>query len=175
MTSRRTLLSVLLVIPCLIAMAPALQEEPRTAAGVTAKITDLAWLAGDWRSERGGEFLQESWSEPIGDSMMCSFRWMKGGKTWMYELITITEEGPNLVLRLKHFSAQLAGWEAKDESLDFTLVRLGDQEAVFEHPTRENARRLTYHRTGDTLIARVEGIDKGRESRLEIEFKRNGP
>jgi len=145
------------------------------AGGAAYALEDLAWMAGDWRSERGGDLLQELWSEPVGDSMMCAFRWMKGGKSWMYELITITREDKGLRMRLKHFSNQMVAWEEKDECLDFSLVRLSDREAVFEHPTRKNARRLIYTRpTDDTMVARVEGIkDDGSTSTLDIKFVRH--
>lgn len=140
------------------------------------KLADLAWLAGDWRSQRGGDVLQEIWSEPLGDSMMCSFRWMKGGKSWMYELVTITQSDNEITLRLKHFSSKLVGWEDKDECLDFALVELTDRKAVFEHPTRTNAKRLIFQRpSDDVLIARVEGLeDDGSTTTLEIEYKRHG-
>lgn len=145
-----------------------------SAGGALAK---LAWMTGDWRSDHKGDVLQEVWSEPIGDSMMGAFRWIKGEKTWMYELITITDEGDTVVLRFKHFNNKMFGWEEKDECLDFTLVRTGKREVVFEHPTRRNAKRLIYRSLSDnTLIVRVEGIEKdGSTSKEEYTFKRHTP
>ena len=41
------------------------------------------------------------------------------------------------MLRLKHFHANLKGWEEKDETIDFPLVKLDGQTAYFDGMTFE--------------------------------------
>ena len=54
-----------------------------------------------------------------------------------YEIETITEENGTLILRLKHFHANLKGWEEKDETVDFPLVKLEANRALFDGLTFE--------------------------------------
>jgi hypothetical protein len=41
------------------------------------------------------------------------------------------------VLRLKHFGTDLKGWEEKDETVDFPLVKLKPNKAYFDGMTFE--------------------------------------
>jgi hypothetical protein len=58
-----------------------------------------------------------------------------------YELITIVEENKTLVMKLKHFNSDMTGWQEKDVSVRFPLVKLSPQEVLFEG--------LTYRREKD--------------------------
>jgi Domain of unknown function (DUF6265) len=87
-----------------------------------ATIADMAWLAGHWTGQALGGTSEEMWSPPAHGTMMGMYRLLKDGKPVFYELLTLVEENGSLVLRLKHFHANLAGWEEKDQSLAFPLV-----------------------------------------------------
>ena len=87
-----------------------------------ATIADMAWLAGHWTGAALGGTSEEMWSPPAHGTMMGMYRLLRDGKPVFYELLTIVEENGSLVLRLKHFHANLAGWEEKDKSLAFPLV-----------------------------------------------------
>lgn len=104
-------------------------------AGATqpsARIDDMAWLAGHWTGEALGGTSDEIWSAPSAGTMMGMYRLVREGKPVFYELLTIVEEKGSLVLRLKHFNADLTGWEEKDKTLDFALVSAGDGAMDFE-------------------------------------------
>lgn len=98
----------------------------------TAKIEDVAWIAGNWQGEAFGGIFQEVWSKPLGGSMMGMFKLVKDGKVSFCEILTISEESKCLILKLKHFNADLTGWEEKDEYLSFPLVKISSGEANFE-------------------------------------------
>ena len=97
-----------------------------------ASIADLKWLTGQWTGPAFGGVCDEIWSQPSGDSMMGMFRLVKNGKTIFYELITIIAENKTLVMKLKHFSSDMTGWEEKDVSVRFPLVKLSPKEVFFE-------------------------------------------
>ena len=46
----------------------------------------------------------------------------RGDGIWFFEIITIVETGGSLEYRLKHFNADLTGWEEKNEVQRFPLV-----------------------------------------------------
>ena len=73
------------------------EEVPAATAKALESLQSLKWMHGEWVSKLGGDTLHETWSTPHGDSMMGMFRWIKGDKVWMFELITITADGDDVV------------------------------------------------------------------------------
>jgi len=114
------------------------------APGPAAQVEDMAWLAGHWMGEALGGTAEEIWSAPRGDAMMGMFRLVKDGETVFYELMTILAEDGSLVLRLKHFNADLTGWEEKDDTVDFPLVAVVDGAFRFDG--------LSFHPEGDDRV-----------------------
>lgn len=112
-----------------------------------ATLADVAWLAGHWRGPALGGLSEEVWTAPLGGSMMGSYRLVRGDSVIFYEILSLVEEDSSLVMRLKHFNADLTGWEEKAEVRGFRLVRLTPTEAWFEGMTirRLDADRLQVH------------------------------
>ena len=102
-----------------------------------AKINDVAWIAGHWQGEAFGGVVEERWAPPMGGAMMGSFRLVNDGKVSFYELEVIYEKDNSLMLSLKHFHADVKGWEEKDVTVDFPLVKIEDNRAYFEGFTIE--------------------------------------
>jgi len=137
---------------------------------VPATLADVAFMAGHWV---GGEpdLSEEVWSAPEGDSMVGMWRYVAKGRTRIYEILTLTAEGPNVVLRLRHFDPKLVAREEKDRAVELPLVAKGPREAVFEGPEYEvkGTVRLTYRRDDDdtlTCVLEKEG------TKQEFRFRR---
>ena len=71
----------------------------------------------------------------MAGAMMGMFRLVKEDKVVFYEFFHLAEDSGTLILRLKHFHPNLKGWEEKDATIDFPLVRLGNEELIFEGMT----------------------------------------
>lgn len=110
------------------------------AAGPPARVADFAWLEGHWQAEALGGTVDEIWSSPAAGTMVGMFRLVKDGEAAFYEIFTLTEEDETVLLRLKHFNADLTGWEEKNDTVDFPLVALEDGRASFDG--------VTYRRRG---------------------------
>ena len=102
-----------------------------------ATINDAAWISGTWKGEAFGGITEEIWSEPMGDSMMAAFKLVSDGKVQFYEIEIIRELNESLILQLKHFNGDLKGWETKDETVDFPLVKITDESIYFDGMTFE--------------------------------------
>jgi len=111
---------------------------PESAPSPPAKLSDVQWIQGHWRGEAFGGITEEVWTPPLGGSMMCAFKLVVNGKVSFYELVTLTEEANTLIIRLKHFHGDLKGWEEKDKTIDFRLVRITDNRAYFDGMTFEH-------------------------------------
>ncbi len=103
-----------------------------------AKLSSVSWLTGHWRGEAFGGIVEEVWTPPLGDSMMCAFKLVKDNKVQFYEMCQIREENESLILRLKHFHGDLKGWEEKDDRVEFPLVKVKENVVYFDGFTIEN-------------------------------------
>lgn len=102
-----------------------------------ATLADVTWVTGNWQGEALGGICQETWSKPIGNSMMFNFKLVKDNKVVFYELGHIVEQDKTLLLQIKHFSAQLHGWEAANKSEDFRLIKVEENRVYFDQFTFE--------------------------------------
>jgi len=102
-----------------------------------ATIQDVAWIQGHWVGEAFNGVVEEIWSPPLGHSMMCAFKLVVDDEVKFYEICTIIEENKSLILRLKHFDKLLKGWEERNETVDFKLVKLEQNKAFFNGFTFE--------------------------------------
>jgi hypothetical protein len=78
---------------------------------------------------------------------MCAFKLIVADTVKFYELAVIREHQESLLLQLKHFHGDLRGWESKDETVDFPLVRVGEDRVWFDGFTfvREDKDHMTIY------------------------------
>lgn len=127
---------------------------PEGHASPVASLDRLGWLVGQWTGEGiGGAPAHESWLPPSGDTMVGTFVQEDGkGGIRFTEHLYLQEDGETLVLRLKHFNADLTGWEEKDDMLTFRLVALEECAAYFGGLT---LRCADSYAPGEGLVAAV--------------------
>ena len=133
-----------------------------------ASLEQMDWLVGQWTGTGiGGARAMESWLPPSGDTMVGTFvqETGEGGISFTEHLYLMEEEG-TLVLRLKHFNADLTGWEEKDGMLTFRLIAVEDCAAYFHSLT---LRCADPEEPGEGLVAAVR-MREGNE--LLFNFKR---
>ena len=127
--------SLALVVTGALAMTVAVAEPVR--------VEDFSWLVGHWRGEGFGGIIEEMWAPAAGGAMMGMFRHLKDGEPVFYELVLITKEKDELVMKVKHFTREFVAWEDKPDYVTFQLVEASAQEAHFKG--------LSIQRSGDTL------------------------
>lgn len=127
----------------------------------------MQWIQGHWRGEAFGGITEEVWTPGLGGSMMCAFKLVVNGEVKFYEIVTISEEGGSLILRLKHFHSDLKGWEEKDEAVDFKLIKVTPSKVYFDG--------FTFEKVNDNeLNIYVIIDDKGNESEMKFNYQRVG-
>ncbi|WP_339722288.1 DUF6265 family protein [uncultured Paraglaciecola sp.] len=148
--------------------APSSQTEylAKDVSSPSASIEDLNWMSGYWQGEIWGGQFEEIWSLPMAGSMMASFKFTERNQVKFYELMTISEYKGSLRLQLKHFGKDLKGWEEKDQSMDFKLVRLADSAAYFEGYTYKLINQNEMH-------VYVEIDNNGEKQETKFVFKRH--
>jgi len=137
-----------------------------------ATLEQLDWLVGQWEGEGiAGAPAMESWLRPMGGTMVGTFvQETSDGAIMFTEILYLTEEAGSLVLRLKHFNADLTGWEEKDDMLTFRLLAIEPCAAYFNALTLRCADAAE---PGEGLVAAVRMKSDDPEPReLLFSFKR---
>ncbi|WP_396603222.1 DUF6265 family protein [Algibacter sp. R77976] len=124
-----------LVIVCILISSSILTSQENKV--LEPKLENIAWISGHWKGEAFGGITEEIWSEPSGGSMMASFKLINDGKVSFYEIEIIREIENSLILQLKHFNNDLKGWETKEETIDFPLIKITPNKAIFDGMTFE--------------------------------------
>lgn len=126
----------------------ALIAAPARAAAPPVRIAAAAWLAGRWTGEGLGGVAEEMWSPPVAGAMVGHFQLVRDGALVFYEIMQIAEADAGLVFRVKHFNADLTGWEDKAQMVTFPFLAADAQSLRF--------RGLTLERTGeDAMVVTV--------------------
>ena len=145
-------------------------QETRQAAlnhvPPAAALSELAWLAGEWLGHGITGPARETYSTPMGGAIAGHFAQARGDGILFYEFITITQRGRTLVYALKHFNADLTGWEERDEVNIFPLIAREGDTWFFDG--------LTIRRTGpDTMVGAVLAqASDGRRQEFVFRYRR---
>ena len=119
-----------------------------------ADLNAVSWVQGHWRGEAFGGITEEVWTPPVGGSMMGAFKLVVEDQVQLYEIETITEENNSLIFRLKHFHSNLKGWEEKDKTIDFKLVKVTEDKVYFDGCTFE---KISENEMNIYVILEIEG------------------
>lgn len=119
------------------------------------KIADLEFMAGNWQATSDWGDMDEFWSSPSGNCMMCTFRCVKDGKIVFYEFIVIEQNENDSVpiLKLRHFNPGSIGWEDKDSPYLYPVTFLNGQKVIFERPDKKTI--ITYERLSKNTLKSV--------------------
>ena len=123
-----------------------------------ASLAQLDWLVGQWVGAGiQGAPAMESWLPPAGGTMVGTFVQEQvdeddNSAIMFTEHMYISEIEDSLALKLKHFNADLTGWEEKDDMLTFRLVAIEPCAAHFNALTLRCADK---DRPGEGLVAAV--------------------
>ncbi len=124
------------------------------AAGPAATISDLAWMTGNYAGALGQNQLEENWIMAEGGSIAAMVRSTGGGKTNMFEMITIEEVEGSLVLHIQQFNP---GFEPRTPTPQkMELEAIEPNHVHFRAVSEGGMKTLGYTKDGDTFTIHVE-------------------
>ena len=113
-------------------------------------IEKLSWLSGCWASEGGEKGSGEQWMPLGGGSLLGMRRTIKNGQTVATEFMQIRADDAGTIT----FTAMPSG----QAMATFPLLRISDEEVVFENLAHDFPQRIAYQRIDAShLRARIEG------------------
>lgn len=128
-----------------------------------ADVNQLTWITGCWSLQQGPLTIEERWTPPVGGHMMAVSRTIRAGKVVAREFIVIDTEPAGI------FYAPRIG--TPDAAVRFRLTTQTDSEVIFENPTNDFPQRILYRKTADGLIARIDGMEKGKARSEDLAMK----
>lgn len=155
-----------LALPLLAVLAaPPAAPATTPAAVVAGKVEALGWLAGCWAVVDAEPGTGEVWMPPAAGTLVGVSRTVRGGRTVGWELMRIHETAAG--------GLELVAQPSQQEGGAFPLVRLGEQEAIFENPRHDFPQRILYRLGEDGLLrARIEGRIDGKELAVDFPMRR---
>jgi len=138
----------------------------RTAAATDAPLASLNWLAGCWFGSNGRTQFREQWMRAAGGVMLgMGHTTTMVGKMLSFEAMRIELDATGIPVFVAKPSDQT---EASFKSVKYDATSI-----FFENPTHDFPQRIKYQLKADgTLDARIEGVLKGREARIEFPMRR---
>lgn len=134
-------------------------------SGEKYKITDLSFLSGYWKGDGFGGISEEYWGPATEDYLMGYYLHKKDDKINFTEFFNVLKINGEILLRLKHFNPDLTGWEEKDKFIDFKLIEINENKAVFDG--------LIYELVApDSMLIHVTGTRDGEEWKEVFHMKR---
>ena len=104
------------------------QLEPNQSPG-KGKLEDLNWMVGYWTGTGLGGDCEEVWMPAVDGHMIGTFRFWENGKLVFTEFMNLVQDGESVSMKLKHFGADLLGWEEKEEWTTFELIEMEEKKA----------------------------------------------
>ena len=115
----------------------------------TQSLPDLSWLEGHWVGDGFGGVCEESWMPLSGGTMVGTFKLIVLNEVSFYEIMTLVPNDNNgYDMNLKHFNADMTGWEEKDDVVTFSYLESAANKLILNG--------LSYERTADdSLVIKV--------------------
>jgi Domain of unknown function (DUF6265) len=127
----------------------------------------LLALQGLWRMEKTGGFLFEQWSIQDDQHLQAKSYIIKGNDTTLLEQIQLVKQDQE-IFYIPRVTDQNSG-----QPIAFKLIANNNSNFVFENKAHDFPQRIIYRFvTGDSLVARIEGISNGKEKGSEYYFSR---
>jgi hypothetical protein len=151
-------------VPAVALLAVASACHPaESASSHPTRIGEVSWLEGDWGGQDGDEWTEEHWTRSRGGTMLGTARHVKDDKTVFFEF-----------LRLEGSEADVVYWASPrgGPPTPFRLQKVEGRRASFYNPDHDYPQWIIYQRSGDTMTARIEGVEDGRPKSTEWKWHR---
>lgn len=168
LTTARKLMD-LKVLGAVAALGASMMAGPAQAAS----LADLAFLDGEWTSDRSGFVIEESWTDASAGVVLGMSRGVQAGAVRFLRFAIVQQAGDRVTMRFKRYNPDYSTWEPDGPTV-MRLVESGDDRAVFdtEDPSSD-VKRIVYRATPDGAVDVVaHRVDQGGPYLVEFTLRR---
>jgi hypothetical protein len=135
-----------------ILLALALGAVSVTVEAKAASLSDLAFLNGNWMSDRSGFVIEESWTDAKAGVVLGTSRGVQNGVVRFLRFAVVERAGDTIVMRFKRYNADYTSWETAGPSV-MRLVRAESHQVVFEATDpASDVKRIVYRARDDGAV-----------------------
>jgi len=109
----------LFLLGFILAISAGLVSSNESTSDNKMTLTEFESLVGHWRGEGLGGVCEETWLPESGGIMLGTFKLMQEGKVNFFEIMTLSIDSIGPAVRVKHFNADMTGWEDKADMVTF--------------------------------------------------------
>lgn len=150
----KKLLLVPLCLLCFAAKSPAIFEK-------------LFALEGLWQTKTASGVLNEQWHKADSKLLIGKSFMIRGWNTTILENVRLTDNGDKILY------TPIVKDENDGKAVSFELISHDNNRYVFENVKHDFPQRIIYHFiSNDSLVARIEGISKGKEKSIDYNYSR---
>lgn len=152
---KRNILTSLPLITLLISACGGKEAAPEKERE-KSRLEKAAWLLGSWENNSEEGTMTETWIKDNTDSYSAKTYFVIGKDTVFRELSRLEETGSNLQCVIS-----IEG-ENDEKPVTFVMTKQSDDNLVFENPKHDFPNKITYQHKGDSVIAEISGMQKGK-------------
>jgi Domain of unknown function (DUF6265) len=140
-----------------------------------ASLSDLAFLEGEWVSDRSGFVIEENWTDAKAGIVLGMSRGAQGEMVRFLRFAVVEQVGDDVFMRFKRYNADYSSWETGGPSV-MRMVRADRQQVVFEATDpASDVQRITYHiRDNKTVDVVANRTDEKGPYLVEFTLHRGG-
>jgi uncharacterized protein DUF6265 len=164
-------LSLCLALAAALGVLPAVQTKPdlsgpaASAPPAKATIQAMSWLVGVWEGRTGSSFTDERWTPAAGGAMLGVSRTVAGDRMTAFEFLRLIERDGTLIY--------LAQPNGRAPATEFTLTKIDAASAVFENPSHDYPKMISYTLGSDGTLTAVIADVGGRKPQAFVFRKRD--
>lgn len=150
----------LITISAVLALASCTQKQKEP-------LRQLDKLAGTWQTNNSEADMYEEWTKGKNDVMYGKNYTLNGTDSLVFERVELKKQGNDI------FYFPVVRGQDNGQPVPFRLISDNDSSFTFENKEHDFPRRVIYRFIGkDSLVTRIEGVNKGQEEYEESYYRR---
>jgi hypothetical protein len=142
------------------------------AASAQTKVSDLGWMAGNWKASIEGNTAERSCTAATAGSMMCMMRVIAGGQVVWMEFSILRDTSAGMLLDTRFFEGN--GNPSAPISTELRLRSATADQAIFDNPSGTQPKSESVTRNApDTITSHADLVDsKGTADVIDVVWTR---
>jgi hypothetical protein len=146
-----------------------------TAEAQAASLADLAFLKGNWTSDRSGFVIEESWTDGQAGVVIGQSRGVQSGAVRFLRFAVVEQAGEHVIMRFKRYNPDYTSWETGGPSV-MRLTSAARDRIVFDATDpASDVKRIVYRVRADGAIdVTANRSDQSGPYLVEFTLRRSG-
>jgi hypothetical protein len=144
-----------------------------TCPAHAASLADIAFLKGNWVSDRSGFVIEESWTDPQAGVIVGMSRGVQNDAVRFLRFAVVEQAGDTVTMRFKRYNPDYSSWETDGPSVMRLTSATRDTIIFNATDPRSDVQRITYRvRNAETVDVTANRTDEQGPYLVEFQLQR---